>query len=60
MRIGAIGTGMIGKTPARTFSAGGRDVQVANSRGPETIDAEVLEFGAQPVRAADAVQARTW
>jgi hypothetical protein len=31
---------------------------VANSRGPETIDAHVLEFGARAVRAADAVQGK--
>ncbi len=58
MRIGVIGTGALGKTLARTFSAGGHDVQVANSRAPETIDADVLEFGARAVRAADAVQGR--
>jgi predicted dinucleotide-binding enzyme len=56
MRIGVIGTGAIGAALARTFSAGGHDVAVANSRGPETIDAGVLEFGARAVTAADAVR----
>ncbi|MER7997458.1 NAD(P)-binding domain-containing protein [Streptomyces sp. NPDC095613] len=56
MRIAVIGAGEIGKTLARTFSAGGHDVQVANSRGPETVGADVLEFGAHAARAADAVQ----
>ncbi|QLH25428.1 NADPH-dependent F420 reductase [Streptomyces sp. Rer75] len=58
MRIGVIGTGSIGKTLTRTFSAGGHDVQVANSRGPETIDATTLEFGAHAATAADAVQGK--
>ncbi|CAM5690386.1 MULTISPECIES: NADPH-dependent F420 reductase [Streptomyces] len=56
MRIGVIGTGAIGATLARKFSAGGHDVAVANSRGPETIDADVLEFGARAATAAAAVQ----
>ncbi|WP_030754085.1 NADPH-dependent F420 reductase [Streptomyces sp. NRRL F-5135] len=56
MRIAVIGAGEIGKTLARTFSAGGHDVQVANSRGPETVGSDVLEFGAHAARAADAVQ----
>jgi prephenate dehydrogenase len=37
MRIGIIGSGLIGKTLARKFSAGGHSVLVANSRSPETI-----------------------
>jgi len=58
MRIGIIGAGAIGQTLARTFSAGGHDVQVANSRGPETIDASALEYGADAVSAVDAVQGK--
>ncbi|MER5211838.1 NAD(P)-binding domain-containing protein [Streptomyces sp. NPDC002838] len=58
MGIGVIGTGSIGKTLARRFSAGGHDVQVANSRGPETVDADALEFGARAATAADAVQGK--
>ncbi|MGW7516284.1 NADPH-dependent F420 reductase [Streptomyces sp. NPDC054796] len=58
MRIGVIGTGPIGTTLARRLSVGGHDVAVANSRGPETIDAEALEFGAHAVTAADAVQGK--
>ncbi|MET7297230.1 NAD(P)-binding domain-containing protein [Streptomyces griseoloalbus] len=58
MRIGILGTGAIGAELARIFSAGGHEVAVANSRGPETIDADVLQFGAQAVTAADAVQGR--
>jgi 8-hydroxy-5-deazaflavin:NADPH oxidoreductase len=56
VRIAIIGTGAIGGTLARKFSAAGYDVVVANSRGPETIDPEVLEFGARAAAAAEAVQ----
>jgi predicted dinucleotide-binding enzyme len=56
MKLGIIGTGSVGASLARTFSAGGHDVQVANSRGPETVDAALLEFGARAVTAEDAVQ----
>ncbi|MGW0551758.1 NADPH-dependent F420 reductase [Streptomyces altiplanensis] len=58
MKIGVIGAGSIGAALARIFSAGGHEVAVANSRGPETIDAAVLEFGAQAVTAADAVRGK--
>lgn len=58
MRIGVIGSGAIGATLARIFSAGGHEVAVANSRGPETIDAAALESGARAVTAADAVQGK--
>jgi predicted dinucleotide-binding enzyme len=58
MKIGVIGMGSIGTTLTRKLSAGGHDVQVANSRGPETIDADALEFGAHAVTAADAVQGK--
>lgn len=56
MNIGILGTGHIGKTLVRTLSAAGHDVKVANSRGPETIDADVLATGARAVTAADAVE----
>ncbi|HUD91210.1 NADPH-dependent F420 reductase [Sphingobium sp.] len=55
MKIGLLGTGSIGKTLARKLSEAGHDVKVANSRGPETIDADVLEFGARAVQATEAV-----
>ncbi|MFJ9036922.1 NADPH-dependent F420 reductase [Streptomyces sp. NPDC102406] len=58
MKLGIIGTGPIGTFLARTFSASGHDVEVANSRGPETVDAAVLEFGARAVPAEDAVRDR--
>jgi predicted dinucleotide-binding enzyme len=46
LNIGILGVGHIGKTLARKLSAVGHGVKVANSRGPETIGADVLTFGA--------------
>jgi predicted dinucleotide-binding enzyme len=58
MRIGILGSGAIGAHLARVFSEGGHEVAVANSRGPETIDTDVLEFGARAVTSAEAVQGK--
>jgi len=55
MKIGILGTGHIGKTLARTLAAARHEVKVANSRGPETIDAETLATGARAVTAAEVV-----
>jgi len=55
MKIGILGTGNIGRTLARKLAAAGHDVKAANSRGPDTIDAAVLAFGARAVTAAKAV-----
>src|SRR5215213_9445377 len=55
MRIGVLGTGHIGKTLVRKLSAAGHDMRVANSRGPDTIEADVLAFGGRAVTAAEAV-----
>ena len=55
MRIGILGVGHIGKTLSQRLSAAGHDVKVANSRGPDTIDADVLGSGARAVSAAEAV-----
>ncbi|MFL6568675.1 MAG: NADPH-dependent F420 reductase [Chthoniobacterales bacterium] len=57
MRIGILGVGHIGKTLARKLAAAGHDVKVANSRGPETIEPNVLATGARAVTTAEAVQA---
>ncbi len=54
--IGILGTGNIGSTLARRLPTAGHDVLVANSRGPETIDADLLTEGARAVTAAEAVQ----
>ncbi len=56
MKIGVIGTGFIGKTLTLKLSAAGHDVKAANSRGPETIGADMLVSGARAVAAADAVR----
>jgi len=55
MKVGILGTGNIGRTLARRLSAAGYEIEVANSRGPETIPAEVTEFGARAVTSAEAV-----
>lgn len=55
MKIGILGTGHIGKTLVRTLSAAGHDVKVANSRGPETIDKELLASGARAATTQDAL-----
>ncbi len=55
MEIGIIGVGHIGKTLALKLAAAGHNVAVANSSGPENIDAAVLETGAKAVTAQDAV-----
>ena len=55
MKVGILGTGNIGKTLARKLSAMGYDVLVANSRGPETIPAEVTEFGARAATSEEAI-----
>jgi predicted dinucleotide-binding enzyme len=49
MKIGILGMGHIGKTLVRELSAAGHDVKVANSRGPETIDAGLLPPSARAV-----------
>ncbi|PMS30429.1 hypothetical protein B0G57_1353 [Trinickia symbiotica] len=55
MKIGIIGTGHIGKTLVQRLSAAGHGVKVANSRGPDSIGADVLAFGGRPVQSAEAV-----
>ena len=56
MKIGILGAGHIGRTLARKLAAAGHDVTVANSRGPETIDAEALSTGARAVRMDEALR----
>ena len=55
MKIGIIGVGHIGKTLALKLSAAGHEVEVANSRGPESIGADVLDTGAKAVTVQQAV-----
>jgi len=55
MKIGILGTGNIGKTLVQRLSAAGHDVKVANSRGPDSIGADVLSSGGRAVTVEDAV-----
>ncbi|MHC8306229.1 NADPH-dependent F420 reductase [Pseudomonas sp. PB3P13] len=55
MKIGILGTGNIGKTLVSKLSLAGHDVKVANSRGPETIEKNLLSSGAKAVTAQEAV-----
>jgi predicted dinucleotide-binding enzyme len=43
--VGIIGAGHIGKALAQAFIGQGYEVVIANSRGPETLDAVVAELG---------------
>lgn len=56
MKIGILGTGYIGKTLVRELSAAGHHVKMANSRGPETIAPDVIDFGGRAVTADEAVE----
>ena len=55
MKIGLIGTGNIGRTLARKLAAAGHEVKVANSRGPASIAADVLETGARAATVEEAL-----
>ena len=57
MKIGIIGSGNIGGTLARRFTALGHDVSIANSRGPETLAGLAKETGAKAVTVRDAARA---
>jgi len=56
MKIGIIGVGHIGKTLALKLAEAGHEIAVANSRGPESIDKDVLATGARAVTVQQAVQ----
>lgn len=56
MRIGIIGAGHIGGSLTRRLTALGHEVQVANSRAPETLTELAEETGATPVWARDAAK----
>ncbi len=51
MNIGILGAGNIGATAAKLFSAAGHHVRIANSRGPQSLEALVSQLG-ENVRAA--------
>jgi predicted dinucleotide-binding enzyme len=56
MRIGIVGTGLIGGTLARLLVADGHEVAVSNSRDPDTLQQVAAELGpaARALRAAEA------
>jgi predicted dinucleotide-binding enzyme len=56
MRIGIIGSGNIGGTLTRRLTALGHDVAVANSRGPQSLEALAGETGATAAEPATAAQ----
>lgn len=55
MKIGIIGAGAIGAVLSKKLSANGHQVTVANSKGPETVPAEALAFGATAGTTKDAI-----
>ena len=55
MKIGILGTGHIGKTLVLSLSEAGHDVKDANSRGPQSIEADMLVNGARAVTATEAL-----
>jgi predicted dinucleotide-binding enzyme len=56
MKIGIIGSGHIGGTLTRRLTALGHDVTVANSRGPESLEALAQETGATAGTREDAIK----
>jgi len=55
MKIGILGAGAIGKTLIQRLRGAGHDVKFANSRGPETIKADVLSLSGRAVTSRAAV-----
>ena len=58
MKIGIVGAGQIGGALAATLVSTGHEVQVANSRGPETLGDVAADTGATPVSSADVVHGK--
>jgi len=56
MNIGIIGAGHIGSALALRLGSLGHSVQIANSRGPDTLADVARKTGAKPVTAQDAVR----
>lgn len=55
MKIGIVGAGNIGSTLARKLAACGHEVKLANSKGPESIQALANEIGVHAVTKEEAV-----
>jgi 8-hydroxy-5-deazaflavin:NADPH oxidoreductase len=58
MRIGIIGAGHIGGTLVRRLAAVGHDVEVANSRGPDTLGDLARETGVKAVTVEQAAKGK--
>ena len=58
MRIGIIGAGHIGGTLVRRLAAVGHDVEVANSRGPDTLGDLARETGVKAVTLEQAAKGK--
>ena len=58
MKVGIIGAGNIGSTLTRRLTALGHEVAVANSRGPETLDALARETGAKAATPTEAAKGK--
>jgi predicted dinucleotide-binding enzyme len=56
MKIGIIGVGQIGTTPARRFRAEGHEVAVANSRAPASLTLLARETDARAATAEEVVR----
>lgn len=57
MKIGVIGVGLIGGAVARLAAAAGHEVVIANSRGPESLEALAQEIGARAATTYEAAAA---
>ena len=55
MKVGIIGAGNIGATIAQKLAAGGHEVKLANSRGPDTIRDLARDLGVSAVSKEEAV-----
>src|ERR1022692_3327751 len=58
LKIGIVGAGNIGGALTRHFARLGHDVEVANSRGPESLASLAKETGAKPVTVAEVPRGR--
>ena len=55
MNIGIIGAGVLGSTLAKQFVALGYQVNISNSRGPDTLAEVAVLTGASPVTIEDVI-----
>jgi 8-hydroxy-5-deazaflavin:NADPH oxidoreductase len=58
VKIGIVGAGQIGGALAATLVSTGHEVEIANSRGPETLGDVAAATGATPVGSADVVHGK--